>query len=93
MSNERYIDVYRVGILWALTFDWRALTRSGRYGGKTWKEAKALVRFARTGNWRAVRMAFDGWHAEHEYARVNCGTGWTRKRALADLRRQLDGQS
>lgn len=91
MSDERHISVYRVGILWALAFDWRALRRAGRYGGKTWYEVKMVAHFARTGNWRAARQSFDGWHAEHDYARVNCGTGWTRGRALADLRRQLGG--
>lgn len=90
MSQDRDIDVYRIGILWALHFDWRALTVSGRWGGKTWDWLKQVARWARAGKWRSVRNAFGGWHAEHAYAGTRCGTGWTRKRALADLRRHLD---
>jgi hypothetical protein len=39
---------------------------------------------------RAIRNACGGWHAEHAYAGTRCGTGWTRRRALRDLRRHLD---
>lgn len=89
-ERERYIDVYRVGLLWALVFDWRALTLSGRWGGKTWHEIKTVAEAARKRNWRRVRQSFHGWHAEHEYAGTRCGVGWTAKRALKDLRRHLD---
>lgn len=89
--HERHVDVYRVGLLEALYFDIRALFLGGRLTGKTWREIKHIARSARRGDWRRVRQSFHGWHAEHEYAATRCGIGWTRQRALADLRRHLDG--
>lgn len=88
---ERNIDVYRVGLLEALHFDSRALFLARRLPGKTWREIKHVASSARRGDWRRVRQSFHGWHAEHEYAGTRCGVGWTRGRALADLRRHLDG--
>lgn len=88
-TPDRNIDVYRIGILYALHYDWRALTMSGRFPRATVNEARHLIGMARAGKWRAVRIAFDGWHAEHRYAHANAGRGWTRKGALADLNRNL----
>lgn len=90
-ERERYIDVYRVGLLYALVFDWRALVLAGRKPSLTWREIKHITAAARKGNWRRVWTSFHGWHAEHEYAGTRCGVGWTAKRALKDLRKHLDG--
>lgn len=91
LTRDRNIDVYRVGFLYALHYDWRAITVAHRRPTKTWSELKRLVHHARGGNWRDVRNMFNGWLAEHRYAGTRCGHGWTRRRALADLRRHLDG--
>lgn len=88
-ETDRNIDVYRVGVLYALWFDWRAMTIAGRRPAATGHEIRNLIRLVKARNWRTFRQAFGGWHAEHAYAAVNCGTGWTRKRALADLHRHL----
>lgn len=90
IATPRHVDVYRVGLLYALHFDWRAMTAAGRRPAATVNEIRHLVRLARAGNWRTFRQQFDGWHAEHRYAGTRCGTGWTRSRALADLNRHLN---
>lgn len=90
MTDDRNIDVYRIGMLYALHFDWRALIIGRRWTGNTWREIKHLTRLARKGEWRQVRTSFHGWHAEHRYAGSRCGIGWTRKAALRDLRQHLD---
>lgn len=90
MEHDRNIDVYRIGWLYAFHFDLRTLVLAGRKPTKLAQELTYVIYQARKGNWRAVRMTFNGWHAEHRYAGSRCGTGWTRKRALADLRRHLD---
>lgn len=90
MSTDRNIDVYRIGWLAALHFDLRALVLAHRKPTKAAQELTYVIYQARKRNWRAVRMTFGGWHAEHRYAGERVGTGWTRKRALADLRRHLD---
>jgi hypothetical protein len=90
---DRHIDVYRVGLLAALYFDLRAVRLGFRQHpllGHTRRELGYMRGFARRGNWRAIRNACGGWHAEHAYAGTRCGTGWTRRRALRDLRRHLD---
>lgn len=88
--SERHISVYRVGILYALWFDWRSITISHRWPRYTLRDLRRVWEYARAGKWRTVRQHFDGWHAEDEFAGYRCGTGWTRARALADLRRHLD---
>ena len=89
MSTDRNIDAYRIGILYALWFDWRALTISRRKPAATINEIGHLIRLAKARKWRTFRQQFDGWHAEHRYAAANAGTGWTRERAVAHLRRNL----
>lgn len=94
MIPDRNIDIYRVGMLYALHFDLRAI-RLG-YGrrngllGRTRRELRRVVRCLRARKWRDAKNSFNGWLAEHAYAGTRCGTGWTRRRALADLRRHLD---
>jgi len=90
MTEDRNIDTYRVGWLYALRFDWRTVLLAHRKPTKLTHELKYVLYQARKGNWRAVRMTFGGWHAEHRYAGTRVGKGWTRNRALADLRRHLD---
>lgn len=91
-EHDRAIDVYRVGVLAAIHFDWRAITIGHRKPSKVRQEIKYLIERARERNWRAIRMSFNGWLAEHRYAGTRAGRGWTRRRALADLRRHLDGR-
>lgn len=64
---------------------------AGSFVGHSWAYGR---RQARAGNWRAVRQAFNGYLAEPDdfppgdYRR-QCGTGWTRRRAVRSLRRRL----
>lgn len=77
------VDVYRVGI-----FD-----HVHHHG---WREGvRREWRFLRTvtaeRNWRAVKNSFNGWLAEPTPwpdGLNRCGSGWTRRRAVASLRRQ-----
>lgn len=92
MIDDRNIDVYRVGVLWALHMDWRALTITHRRPTYVWRDIRYLAARIRRREWRPIRMHFNGWMAEHRYAGTRAGHGWTRRRALADLRRHLDEQ-
>lgn len=87
---DRNIDIYRVGVLDALRADWRIVTVLRRRPYRLRQEARYLLMQAKRRNWRAVRNSFNGFLAEHRYAGTRCGHGWTRQRALADLRRHLD---
>lgn len=84
------IDVYPVGWLAALRFAWRA-ARSGRAAPayrrlrQQWRYTRRCIRLRK---WRAVRNSLNGYLAEHELGR-RCGHGWTRRRAVRDLRRHL----
>jgi hypothetical protein len=84
------IDVYPVGLFRDL--------RQFRYRGQQ-RRVRRLVsalrypyRQARKGDWRAVENYFNGYLAEpYEFPPgvTRCGSGWTRRRALLDLRAQL----
>jgi hypothetical protein len=89
-ESDRNVDVYRVGVLAALYRDWRMVTVVRRRPVHLAQEVRYLLRQAKAHNWRAIRNSFNGFLAEHRYAGTRCGHAWTRKRALADLRRHLD---
>jgi hypothetical protein len=91
---DRYVSTYRTYLLAALHLDLRAVRlghghRGGLFG-RTRFEIRRVLHRAQRRDWRAIRRTLGGWRAEHAYAGTRCGTGWTRRRALADLRRHLD---
>lgn len=94
METDRNISLYRVGMLKALHMDWRAIaiTHATCRPYYTWQFLKLIATKIRCPDcsWRSIRMQFNGWHAEHAYAGTRVGHGWTKRRALADLRRHLD---
>ena len=56
---------------------------------RTWRYCLSR---ARRRDWRAVKNALNGYLAEPEPfpdGLQRCGSGWTRRRALADLRRRM----
>jgi hypothetical protein len=85
--------VYPVGLL----RDWRQYRRSPpgrrRAGRAAVRRSLACpVRHACHGEWRAAKNWLNGWLAEPDPfppRLVRCGSGWTRRRALADLDRRL----
>lgn len=70
-----------------------ALRSKGRRWQQLKREWKYCVRQAKAGEWRAVRMTFNGWMYEPspwpEAAR-RCGSGWTKTRAIRSFYRYLD---
>lgn len=97
MAERPAIDVYPVGMLHDLLILSRAI-RAGRRDGILWalgrfrSTARHLWRWARTGNWGAVKGTFNGYLAEpvaFPEALRRCGSGWTKKRALRSLSRHL----
>ncbi|WP_280320099.1 hypothetical protein [Nocardia wallacei] len=78
------VDVYAVGVLYELLYA-RNAARHGMYG-------EAFGRLKRIpGMWRR-RGAWNGYLAEPMIRPTGfrrCGHGWTRRRALADLRRHI----
>lgn len=64
------VDVYPVG--WLEACKSRRLRAEWRY----------FKRWAREGNWRAVRNSFNGYLAEHDGHPHNCGRGWTKRAAV-----------
>lgn len=87
--TDRHIAVYPVGVLHGILTDWRMVTRSGRRPVYTARALRMVWTHARARSWRTVRNSFNGYLAEHEYAGTRCGHGWTKGRALRDLRRHL----
>ena len=97
LDSDPKIDVYPVGWLANIRRAWAQLVvrrdpqEARRYLAQQWRSCRRL---ARAGNWRAVRMTFNGYVAEPESFppgdyRRRCGTGWTKARALRSLRRRL----
>lgn len=87
------VDVYPVGLLGAIQQDarhirnWR-LAPHGARPSKVWQVVRYIARHLRRRNWRAARMALNGYLAEpSQYpGRLRrCGSGWTRRRAMASL--------
>lgn len=85
LTEQQQEWLYAVGWLAALRrpgiWRLRELRREWRY----------CVEQAKAGNWRAVRMTFNGWMYEPdpwpEDAR-RCGTGWTKGRAVRSFARK-----
>ena len=86
-------DMYPVGVL----SDWQQFLRRRQHEGtrkalrRLRYDLRFITRWARQGNWRAVRNSFNGYLAEHPTAGTRCGHGWTKTRALRDLERHLAG--
>lgn len=88
------IDVYPVGLLADLRRDWRMVTVLRKRPVYVRRCLQYLRRQAKARNWRAVKNTFNGFLAEPLDDSVHwtrCGTGWTRKRALASLGRHVVG--
>lgn len=86
MTGQTTISIYPVGVL--------AAWKQRRMPRRLRREAQLLLRWAREGNWRAVRQSFNGYLAEINYppedlAHLRCGRGWTKRAAASSLGRQL----
>ena len=81
--DEYQVIVYPVG--------WMRVWKDplcGEWRGE-WRRMLDAIRKRR---WRTVRNMFNGYLAEAQYTSMihyRCGTGWTKRRALADLGRHL----
>lgn len=89
-ERELVVDVYPVGVVDALQPLLNGAPRAA------WDNLRATARYvtrrARRGEWRAVRMEFNGYLAEPRDfppGVTRCGSGWTRRRARADLDRRI----
>jgi hypothetical protein len=85
MTGQTTISIYPVGVLAA----WKR-----RRHRPLRLEAALLLRWAREGEWRAIRQSLNGYLAEINYppaelAHLKCGHGWTKRRAAARLGRYL----
>lgn len=89
------IDIYPVGWLDKIRKAWVQLVvrrdpqEARRYLAQEWYYCRKQ---ARAGNWRAVRMTFNGYLAEptpFPEGLKRCGSGWTRVRARKSLERHL----
>lgn len=93
------IDVYRVGAFKDFYMAWRALTvrpvplHQWRYARRYLKRPFQLsAHYIRVGKWRELKNQWNGFLAEPTpwpTGATRCGSGWTRKRALRSLRRQV----
>ena len=94
-TTTRGVDIYPVGVLARLLRIRHAmkarradLTRWAVDGLRT--ELRYVATFARAGNWRGVKNAFNGYLAEptpFPEGLRRCGSGWTKRRAMRSLRR------
>lgn len=97
MAKQPSIDVYPVGVLADLLRIGRAIRYRRRDAilwalGRFRRTIGVLWRWARAGNWRAVKGAFNGYLAEpvaFPAGLRRCGSGWTKRRALRSLQRHL----
>jgi len=86
------IDIYPVGVLDGWLAYWR--TRhipAARAGRKRRHRLSYLSTWIQQQNWRAVKNSFNGYLAEPSPfppGLRRCGSGWTRGRALRDLKRR-----
>ena len=79
------VDVYPVG--WLEAWQHRKMGKKLRYA------LRYMMGQARSRNWRAVKNMFNGYLAEVDPSPpgvTRCGHGWTRRRALRDIRRVMD---
>jgi hypothetical protein len=90
------VDVYSVGLLAAMQQDARHI-RYWRMASRWYmpyavrREIRHIMRQIMRGNWRAVRSSFNGYLAEPNpfpERLYRCGSGWTKRRAMASLVRQ-----
>lgn len=98
-TGQPGIDVYPVGLLSDLLRDWRQIRYWREFraaGGKpilhVRRSARYLAGHIRERKWRAVKTMFNGYLAEPgdwPDGLRRCGSGWTRKRALRSLERQI----
>lgn len=94
------VDIYPVGVLDDLLRIGRALRhrhpKAIRHAMSSARSSARLIRkWARAGNWRAVRNTWNGYLAEPTDTAVcavirRCGTGWTKRAALRSLHRAYD---
>ncbi|MFG3710858.1 hypothetical protein [Micromonospora sp. NPDC047730] len=96
-ARRPLIDIYPVGVLACLLGLGRALRarhRDAIYAAYSncRREVRYVVRSVRARNWRVAKNSFNGYLAEHRFRGTRCGHGWTRRRALRDLRRHLAGR-
>ena len=85
MTESTEIDIYAVGVLYELRFAYSA----ARHGA--WMEA--LGRLKRIPGMWGRRSSWNGYLAEPRDSTVEiteCGHGWTRRRALARLARNIE---
>lgn len=84
VENGMEIDVYPVGVLAELLFAYRIVVKLGKWG-EAWNRLKRIP-----GMWYR-RNSWNGYLAEPcaDIPILRCGHGWTKRRALADLRRHL----
>lgn len=97
MTRPPSVDVYPVGMLAVLLRAWRYATHPNPPDWarrQAWAELRYTVVFLagriRDRNWRAVKSHFNGFLAEPDpwpEQLPRCGSGWTRRRAKASLRR------
>src|SRR5262245_28122412 len=95
MKDPRYgelrVDVYSVGLLRDLQHWWRF--RKLRPKRKRPMGFGHLWRKVRRRQWRSIKSSFNGYLAEptpFPMELKRCGSGWSRARALRDLRRRLN---
>lgn len=71
MTQAQLTSIYPVGLLNDIK------RKRVRYGLKHYLWSYCIKRK----NWRAARMYFNGYLAEHEHGGHNAGSGWTKNRA------------
>jgi hypothetical protein len=98
------VDVYPVGLLSDLRRfrgavkhqpkPWDRRSVAGHPWWRLWRDLKVgTVERVRRREWRALKNYFNGYLAEptpFPDGLRRCGSGWTRRRALASLRRHMD---
>lgn len=79
------VDIYPVGFWLDVKTAWRC---------KTWSRLhlETIFRHVRKHEWRSLKNHFNGYLAEPDVMPGKlrrCGSGWTRKRALRNLKRRV----
>lgn len=93
-AKHTLVDVYPVGIQYDLWVSARMLRRG--MWGLAWMQIRNMLRLLRArvqrNRFRVLKLYLNG-HLAEPYTWPKglklCGTGWTKKRALADLRRKM----
>ena len=79
------VDIYPVGIMAELEVHWRCR--------KFWNPFKTSIMLIRKRGWHQLKNHYNGYLAEPDIMPNNltrCGSGWTRARAMKDLKRRLN---